>query len=195
MKYPEFVRKNRPKGTVVKKINNTYYAYYATSKRVAGKSYPVQVVSGIAGIIDINGFHPASGIRVGKDEVFVRECGFTNYMLKFEELYLASCYYRSRKDSSAIFRSLIVYLSPASYLGEDDTVYSSAELTEKFGIAVPNQLTVLEKILEISIEKLEPLKYIFEVKMSGKVFESRLTEAQKNILKELEIEENDIRRH
>lgn len=48
MKYPDYVKQYRPKGTVVKKVNDTYYAYYATSKRVPGKNYPVQEIKGLA---------------------------------------------------------------------------------------------------------------------------------------------------
>ena len=38
---PEWVEKHKTPGTTVKKIGNNYYLYYATSKRVPGKQYPV----------------------------------------------------------------------------------------------------------------------------------------------------------
>lgn len=41
--YPEWVEKHRIKGTSIKKINNSYYLYKVTSKRVKGKTYPVSV--------------------------------------------------------------------------------------------------------------------------------------------------------
>ena len=51
MRYPDYVKQFRPKGTIVKRVNDTYYAYYATSKRVPDKKYPVQIIKGLAGRI------------------------------------------------------------------------------------------------------------------------------------------------
>lgn len=39
--YPGWVEKYHTKGTSVKRINNTYYLYSVTSKRVKDKKYPV----------------------------------------------------------------------------------------------------------------------------------------------------------
>ena len=55
--YPDYVNLYKPKGTIVKKVNNTYYAYEDTSKRIEGKKYPVEVVKGVIGKIDEYGFH------------------------------------------------------------------------------------------------------------------------------------------
>ena len=41
MPHPEWVLNQKKPGTTVKKIGENYYLYYATSKRVPGKSYPV----------------------------------------------------------------------------------------------------------------------------------------------------------
>ena len=73
----------------MKRVNSTYYAYYATSKRVPDKKYPVQVIKGLAGRIDESGFHPLSKAFVETEHVIVRECGFTNFLLKFEEEYIS----------------------------------------------------------------------------------------------------------
>lgn len=77
------------KGTIIKKVNDTYYAYFATSKRVSGKSYPVQVIKGLAGKIDKNGFHQLSSAVVDTQNIVIGECGFTNFLLKFEEEYIS----------------------------------------------------------------------------------------------------------
>ena len=195
MKYPDYVKRFRPKGTVVKKVNDSYYVYKATSKRVPGKNYPVQVVEGIEGKIDESGFHPVSSVRVELGEVVVRECGFTNYLLQFEDLYIANFTGRAKKDSRTIFRSLIVYLSNNSYLGDetDIDIFSTDELAEKYGIGIPNQLTVIQKLIECSLEQLEPLKYICNVRMGGKLFHSRLTKTQIDLLRKLGVQENEIR--
>ena len=117
MKYPDYVKQYRPKGTVVKKVNDTYYAYYATSKRVPGKNYPVQEIKGLAGKIDRWGFHPLSRALVDTEHVVIRECGFTNFLLKFEEEYISrrSGPVKERRD---LYYSMIVYLSNNSYLND-----------------------------------------------------------------------------
>ena len=202
MRYPDFVKKYRPRGTVVKKVGETYYAYYATSKRVPGKSYPVQVVKGLAGRIDSQGFHAQTRMVLDTKEVTVRECGFTNYLLLFEEEYVArlssmrvngrSIPLRVRRE---IYRSLIVYLSNHSYLCEGHgRIYTTEELSDKFGIGIPPQLKVVSRIVERPLSELDPLKYICGVEIDGKHFESTLTKAQAEMLERLEIDEEDIRK-
>ena len=172
MKYPDYIKKYRPKGTVIKKIGDTYYAYYATSKRIPGKSYPVQVTSGIAGTIDAGGFHPSDTVRVNPGEILVRECGFTNYLLMFEDYYSDSLRGRAKKEAKTIFRSLIVYLSPNSYLNDekDVKIYPVSSLAEEFGIGIPNQIKVISNLIEKDLKKIEPLKYICNVRMGDRVY-------------------------
>ncbi len=194
MRYPDYVKEFRPKGTIVKRVNDKYYAYFATSKRVPDKKYPVQVIKGLAGRIDQHGFHPLSRAVVDTEHVVVRECGFTNFLLKFEEEYLSR-----RKGSLAekrnLYRSMIVYLSNNSYLNDDASthLYSAEEMITKFHVGIPNQITAISKICEYDLSKLEPLKYICSVRMGNRIFRSELSWAQKNLLKEMGIEENDVR--
>lgn len=195
MRYPDYVKQFRPKGTVVKKINGTYYAYYATSKRVPEKKYPVQVVEGIAGKIDEMGFHPVTRTRIEIDSVDVRECGFTNYMLLFEELYMVHNRRWSRKDARIIYRSLIVYLSNNSYLNDDphSEICTPGELVDRYGIGIPNQLKAIGRLIECDLGKLEQLKYICNVRVGDMMIRSSLTDAQRKLLEELDIDEKDIR--
>lgn len=194
MKYPDYVKQFRPKGTIIKKVNDTYYAYYATSKRVPGKSYPVQVIKGLAGKIDKNGFHQLSSAVVDTQNIVIRECGFTNFLLKFEEEYI-SRRSESVREKRNIYRSMIVYLSNNSYLNDEPTVtiYSPEQLVNKFHIGIPNQLTAISKMIEYQLETLEPLKYICSVKMGKRMFQSELTQAQKELIERLGITEDEIR--
>ncbi len=68
-KYPSYVNKFRPKETIIKKVNDVYYVYKATSKRVEGKKYPVQVIEGIIGKIDEDGFHDTEKVRLNQNEL------------------------------------------------------------------------------------------------------------------------------
>lgn len=178
----------------MKRINNIYYAYYATSKRVPDKSYPVQIIKGLAGRIDESGFYPLSKAFVETKHVIVRECGFTNFLLKFEEEYISRRNERV-KERRNLYRSMIVYLSNNSYLNDDPgtRVYSVSEMIEKFQIGIPNQITAISKICEYDLKDLEPLKYICSVTMGNRMFESELTEAQEKLLERIGITENDVR--
>ena len=195
MKYPDYVKQYRPKGTVVKYVNGIYYAYYAKSKRVPDKSYPVQVIEGLAGRIDEYGFHETTKAMVQTDHILIRECGFTNFLLRYEEEYIYNRRNNRRKDAQNLYRSMIVYLSNNSYLNEDrDTrIYSTGEMTEWFGVGIPNQITAIEKLCEHTMQELEPLKYICSVQMGNRRFESELTEAQRRLLEKIGLEEKDVR--
>ena len=194
MKYPDFVKEFRPQGTIVKRVNDTYYAYYATSKRVPGKKYPVQVIKGLAGKIDESGFHELSRNVVDTQHVVIRECGFTNFLLKFEDEYVS----RRKgpiKERRNLFRSMIVYMSSNSYLNDEvgTTIYSESEMIEKFQIGIPNQITAIEKICEYNLQELEPLKYICSVTMGNRRYESELTKTQIELMEKIGIKENDVR--
>ena len=196
MKYPDFVKKNRPKGTVVKRVGDAYYVYYATTKRVPEKSYPVQVIKGYAGTIDENGFHPSNKVTVYEDQVIVRECGFTNYLLKFEEIYVNdvnATLKKTKKEKAALYHSLICYLSKNSYLNDEEHILSTEEMADIYGVGIPNQVTAIEKIIEKKLSEIEDLKWICNVRMGGRLFQNELTDAQKELLKELGVHEEDIR--
>lgn len=194
MRYPDYVKKFRPKGTIVKRVNDTYYAYYATSKRVPDKKYPVQVIKGLAGRIDESGFHKLSKAFVDTGHVVIRECGFTNFLLKFEDEYV-SRRKETIKERRNLYRSMIVYLSNNSYLNDEPgtTIYTAAEMVEKFRLGIPNQVTAISRICEYDLKELEPLKYICSVTMGERRFESELTKSQKELLERIGIREDDIR--
>jgi len=195
MKYPEYVSLYKPKGTIVKKVNEQYYAYYATSKRVEGKTYPVQVIKGLAGKIDKYGFHELNKAHISTESVIIRECGFTNFLLKFEDLFIMNrkC---SKKDSKSLYRSFIVYLSNNSYLVDDTSfkLYKANQFGERFNTSLVRLVTSVNKMIGLDINNLEPLKYICEVHFSNRVFESSLNDQQIKLLNELGIETKDVRR-
>ena len=194
MRYPDYVKQFRPKGTIVKRVNDTYYAYYATSKRVPDKKYPVQVIKGLAGRIDESGFHKLSKAFVDTGHVVIRECGFTNFLLKFEDEYV-SRRKGTIKERRDLYRSMIVYLSNNSYLNDEPgtTIYTAAEMVEKFRVGIPNQVTAISRICEYDLKELEPLKYICSVTMGARRFESELTKSQRALLERIGIREDDIR--
>lgn len=192
--YPEFTKK-RPKGTIVKKVRDTYYVYYATSEKIEGMKYPRQVIKGLAGKVDENGFHELSKTYVNKENVIIRECGFTNYMLMFKEVFANDKYLKIKKNErNNIYCSFIVHFSPNSYLNDDRKIkiYTFDEITNKFELSIQHQITSIEKILGKGIKELDSLKSICYVKFGNKIFHSKLTKEQLRILEELGVDENEI---
>lgn len=194
-KYPESITKYKPKGCIIKKNGNKYYVYKATSKRVEGKKYPVQVIEGLIGEIDEFGFHELHNARVNTTSIQIKEYGFTNYLLMFEDEYISrnKVVGRTIKDSRHIYHSIICYLSPMSYLHSEEDIETVEILAKKYNIGLPNQINSIEKIVERSIESLERLKYICLVKMGNRKFYSDLTENQEKIIKELGVEIDELR--
>lgn len=195
-KYPENITKHRPKGCIIKKVNNKYYVYKATSKRVEGKKYPVQVIEGLVGEIDERGFHELSTAKVNTERVEIREYGFTNFLLMFEDEYVSrQASHIKVKDIKHIYHSLIVYLSPMSYLQDEENIESVDVLAEKFGIGLPKQLTSISNSIEMNLKDIEELKYICLVKMGNRRFYSDLTARQKEILEKIGVKEHELKRN
>ena len=163
-KYPDYVNKFRPKGTIIKKVNNVFYVYEATSKRVEGKKYPVQVVKGIIGKIDENGFHRTEKIMLD-DEVINMESGFTNSILLHKEIIINDFNLQfKKKDREIILNSMICYLSSNSYLLlNNKQIYSINELINKYKISLGKQISIIERVIERKLTEIEDLKYICRV--------------------------------
>ena len=65
---PEWVQQFKTQGTTVKKIGNNYYLYYATSKRVPDKPYPVSVQTYIGKITENGVVSGRVSINVGQTQ-------------------------------------------------------------------------------------------------------------------------------
>lgn len=196
-RYPEEITRFRPKGTVIKRINNQYYVYEATSKRIPGKSYPVQVLGNLVGKIDNKGFIPIKRVVIEGDEVDIREVGFTNYLLLFENDYILNPIGNatSKKAKKHIYRNIIVYLSPASYLNdEEDFAYENIfDIEKRHDFSLIRQLNCIEKMTNQKLEDIDPLKSICRVIVNNKKLKTTLTECQKELITKLGVREDDVR--
>lgn len=135
-KYPEFTRTFRPKGSVVRIRNGRYLVFKATSKRVPGKKHPVTIIGEQLGWIDPLGFHPQQRILVDFSRCRTYEYGFSNLLLRKEEEFV-----RKKKDAGMdaasarnVYRSLIVSLSPTSYLSLSDGIMSCDLVASRYGM-------------------------------------------------------------
>lgn len=68
MEYPEWVMQQKQPGTSIKRIGNNYYLYYATSKYVKDKPYPVSVQTYIGKITEDGVISERVSINVGKTQ-------------------------------------------------------------------------------------------------------------------------------
>lgn len=196
-RYPEEITRFRPKGTVIKRINNQYYVYEATSKRIPGKSYPVQVLGNLVGKIDNKGFIPIKRVVIEGDEVDIREVGFTNYLLLFENDFILDSIGNatSKKTKRHIYRNIIVYLSPASYLNDEaDFTYENIfDIEKRYNFSLIKQLNCIEKMTNQKLDDIDPLKSICRVIVNNKKLKTTLTECQKELITKLGVRKDDIR--
>ena len=194
-KYPSYVNKFRPKGTIIKKVNDVYYVYKATSKRVEGKKYPVQVIEGVIGKIDEYGFHDTEKVKLNQD-VIVRECGFTNLILKYKDTFMNETYSRFKKqDREIILYSLIYYLSSNTYIQDkySDKILPIQEVIDKYKLSIGRQIKMIERIMETTLKEIEELKYICRVYIGEKELKTKITKRQKEIIEKLMVDEDELK--
>ena len=194
-KYPSYVNKFRPKGTIVKKVNGVYYVYKATSKRIEGKKYPVQIIEGVIGKIDEDGFHNTEKVKLDQD-VIVRECGFTNLILKYKDTFMNETYRRFKKqDREIILYSLIYYLSSNTYIQDkySDKILPIQEIIDKYKLSLGRQIKMIERIIETTLKEIEELKYICRVNIGEKELKTKITKRQKEIIEKLMVDEDELK--
>ena len=194
-KYPSYVNQFRPKETIIKKVNDVYYVYKATSKRVEGKKYPVQVIEGVIGKIDEYGFHDTEKVKLNQD-VIVRECGFTNLILKYKDTFMNETYSRFKKqDREIILYSLIYYLSSNTYIQDKyrDKILPIQEVIDKYKLSIGRQIKIIERIMETTLKEIEELKYICRVYIGEREIKTKITKRQKEIIEKLMVDEDELK--
>jgi len=154
----------------------------------------VQVIEKLLGKIDENGFHSLDHALVDTTRVRIREYGFTNYLLQYEDMFCAKQNKGTKALQRSLYRSLIVYLSPNSYLQDMSSppIRPLEFFVEKLSIGIPNQIHGLSKMMELDLAMLEPLKYLCSVRMGDRLFEGELTPTQKTLLEELGITQDEL---
>ena len=188
MAYPDYVKKYKPKGTIVKFVRNQYYVYEATSKRVPGKKYPQQVIGDLVGKIDYSGFHKSTKCLCDISNPIIREFGFSRLMMKFYDDFKGRNNLNKR-DSKNLYITFLLMLSPQSYLQdeEDFEVISKERICNKFNMSICQQLDAILKSTGFDKEKLEPLKYICTVKLGTRIIVGKLNDTQKEIIESMGI--------
>jgi hypothetical protein len=134
MQYPDYVKSFRPKGCIVRLRCGRYLVFKATSKHVPGKKYPVLQVGELMGWIDSSGFHSQQKVLVDFEACSTYEYGFTNLLLNKEKEFVKKEKAQGISDADAklIYRSLIVSISPTSYLSISNKILSTDEIASKY---------------------------------------------------------------
>ncbi len=181
--YPEWVQKQRTKGTTVKKKGDTYYLYMRTSKRVPGKKYP-QPVDTYIGIITPEGIVETHKKKLCLSDIEVREYGYSKALL-------ALCP-QSWKDALGeewedVLKALIIKWSPESYLSCGYVVRDPAS----FHCAFHAQGGLLSRRIwkehKIGLKELDCLKSIYLVRIGKEEAVSRINPGQEALLNRIDV--------
>lgn len=183
--YPEWVQKQRTKGTTVKKVGNNYYLYQHTSKRVPGKKYPVPVDTYI-GKITPNGIEKSGSKKVSaKDtEVTVKEYGFSRTV---ELLCPAGWKEPLGKDWRKVLDFIIVRESPESYIAQIREIPVSLDAHIQLGAQKTALQRRMKKEYGVELKDLRPLQTVYLVRIAEKSFLSKLTAEQKQLLERMNL--------
>lgn len=183
-RYPEWVQKQRTKGTTVKKKGDSYYLYKRTSRRVPGKKYP-QPVDTYIGIITPEGVIKTQKKKLSLSDIEVKEFGYSKALL---ELCPQGWKDALGDEWEDVLKALILKWSPESYLSNGCT----AKNPEAFHCSFSAQGGLLSRRIfkehKIDLKDLEPLKTIYLVRIGKEEAVSRINEGQQALLNRIGVE-------
>lgn len=183
--YPDWVQEQKIKGTTVKKVGNNYYLYKHSSKRVPGKKNPVPVDTYI-GRITPDGIEKGAVRKISTmdTEVVVKEYGFSHAV---EKLCPAGWKEPLGKDWQKVLDYIIVRESPESYVSQIRQVPAALEPHIQYGAQKAALQRRMKQEYGVGFKDLLLLSTIYLVRFSGKSFVSKISEAQKELLKRLDL--------
>ena len=162
--YPEWVQKQRTRGTTVKKKGDSYYLYKRTSKRVPGKKYP-QAVDTYIGLITPEGIVCSDKKKVSLSSIEIREYGFTKAI---QELCPDSWKKPLGEDWEDVLRHIVLKWSPESYLKDEGRKKAEEELHYQFAAQAASLSRRICKKSGVDVKDLVTLKTIYLVRIEKK---------------------------
>lgn len=180
--YPDWVIAQKKKGQTIKKVGNNYYLYARTSKYVKGAKYP-KTVDTYLGVITPEGVIPPKTKKVSTDNgVSVREYGYSNAL---EQLAPQAWKYKMGDDWRNVLANIVLAKSPATYL-KDEPGFTPLD-PEKI---TSSRSTLIKDLRDINVKysDLDPLLYVYIVKVGKKKSIAFLSEEQKVLLRRLRVE-------
>ena len=177
-KYPDWVQRQRRKGTTVKEKGGKYYLYKRTSRRVAGKKYP-QPVDTYIGVITPDGIIESTRRVIDVTDIEVYEYGFTESVMR---LCPESWKKAIGEDWEEYLMAIIKERSGQTYLLRENTIKSKEEFRHSYG----SQVGSLNKRMRLEsgtdLNELEHLKDIYLIYLEKGPVVSRIRQEQKAFL-------------
>lgn len=186
--YPDWVQKQRTKGTTVKKNGDNYYLYKHSSRRVPGKKNPVPVDTYI-GRITPNGVEKGGRRKVDlkNSEIIVREYGFSRAV----EFLCTDGWKEALGDG--IWERMLPWVifreSPESYIQDRNgfEIDPGEEIKRKAGIQKNMLSRRIAREYGINLDDLKILSTIYLVTIGKNQMISRISDQQKILLDRLGI--------
>ena len=182
--YPEWVQKQRTRGTTVKKKGDAYYLYKRTSKRVPGKKYP-QPVDTYIGIITPEGVVKTNRKKVTLTDVEVWEYGYSKAVW---ELCPEDWKNPLGEDWADVLRLIILKESPSSYLGREAGKRTAEDFRYQFAAQTASLSRRLYKEHGAGLKDLEVLKTVYLVVLGKETALSKIGPGQRALLDSLGID-------
>ena len=183
--YPDWVQKQKTRGTTVKKVGNNYYLYKHSSKRVHGKKNPVPVDTYI-GKITPDGIEKGTvkKVAVNDTEVIVKEYGFSRSV----ELRCPEDWKEPLGENwKTVLDFIIVRESPESYIKEIRRVPEALDPHIQLGAQKSALQRRMKKECGIDLKELRLLLTVYVVKVAGKNLISQISDEQKALLEKLNL--------
>lgn len=178
-RYPDWVNQYKKKGTVIKKVGESYYLYSNTSKYVKGKKYP-QPVQHFIGVVTREGVVESHKQKVSLTDIEVFEYGFSAALLQLcPDKWKANL----KGDWHDVLCAIILRNSPNSYLLHQKIVNNENVCHHNLKL----QETRLEESLGFELEELSLLKQVYVLNIDGKTVISKIQEEQRSLLDRLSI--------
>ena len=178
-KYPDWVQKQRRKGTTVKEKGGKYYLYKRTSHRVEGKKYP-QPVDTYIGVITPDGVIESRRRIVNVTDIEVYEYGFTESVL---QLCPESWKKAIGEDWEDYLKVIIKEKSEYTYLLKDNKIKTKEEFRHNYGAQVGSLNKRMRLETGTDLNELMLLKDIYLIYLEKGPVVSRITGEHREYLK------------
>lgn len=183
-KYPEWVQKQRTRGTTVKKKGDTYYLYKRTSRRVPGKKYP-QPVDTYIGIITPNGVIKSEKKKISLGGIEVKEYGFTQAVWQL-------CPEGWKKPLGADWEDILSIIlwkwSPETYLLKERNLKTEQDFHYQISTQAASLSRRIYKEHGVDLKDLQILKSIYLLYIEKEKVVSKISPEQERLLEKTGVE-------
>lgn len=183
-KYPDWVQKQRTRGTTVKKKGDTYYLYKRTSRRVPGKKYP-QPVDTYIGIITPEGVIKSEKKKISLGGIEVKEYGFSQTVWQL----CPQGWKKPLGDDWEDVLSIILWKwSPETYLLKERKMKTEQDFHYQFAAQAASLGRRIYKEHGVDLKDLQILKSIYLLYIGKERVVSKISPEQERVLEKTGVE-------